>query len=107
MAPIIIFMTATSKSEARRIVRNLLEKRLVACANIYCPVESYFWWQGKIDKANEVLVLLKSDQNLFTELSKAIKEMHSYDVPEILAVPIVEGFPPYLEWLNTALAKHG
>lgn len=105
MAPIIIFMTATSKSEARRIVKNLLEKRIIACANIYSPVESYFWWQGKIDKANEVLVLLKSDQRLFTKLSKAIKEMHSYDVPEILAVPVLEGFPRYLEWLNTALTN--
>jgi len=107
MAPIIVFVTATSKGEARRIVKNLLEKRLIACANILDPVESHFWWQGKIDKANEVLVLLKSDQKLFTKLSKAIKEMHSYDIPEILAMPILEGFPPYLEWLNTALAKHG
>ena len=107
MAPIIVFVTATSKGEARRIAKNLLEKRLIACANILDPVESHFYWQGKIDKANEVLMLLKSDQKLFTKLSKAIKEIHSYDVPEILAVPILEGFPPYLEWLNTALAKHG
>jgi len=106
MAPIIAFVTATSKGEARRIVEHLLEKRLIACANIYGSVESHFWWQGKIDKANEFLVLLKSDQKLFTKLSKAIKDMHSYDAPEILAVPVVEGFPPYLEWLNAALAEH-
>lgn len=106
MAPIIVFVTVPSKGEARRIVKNLLEERLIACANILDPVESHFWWQGKIDKANEILVLLKSDQRLFTKLSKALKKMHSYDVPEILAVPIFEGFPPYLEWLNTALTKH-
>lgn len=107
MAPIMVFMTATSRSEARRIVKHLLETRLIACGNICGPVESRFWWQDKIDETNEFLVLLKSDQRLFTKLSKTIKEMHSYDVPEILAVPILEGFPPYLEWLNTALAKHG
>lgn len=106
MAPIIVFMTATSRSEARKIVKHLLESRLIACANICGPAESRFWWQGKIDKAIEFLVLLKSDQKLFTKLTKAIKEMHSYDVPEILAVPVVEGFPPYLEWLNAALAEH-
>ncbi len=107
MAPIIAFVTVPSRGEAQRIVENLLEKRLIACANIYGPVESHFWWQDKIDKANEILVLLKSDQRLFAKLSKAIKNMHSYDVPEILAVPILEGFPPYLDWLNTALVKHG
>ena len=106
MTPIIVFMTVASKNEARRIVQNLLEKHLIACANIYGPVESRFWWQGKIDKGDEFLVLLKSDQKLFAKLSKAIKEMHSYDVPEILAVPVVEGFQPYLEWLNATLATH-
>jgi len=106
MAPIIVFVTAASKHEAQRIVQELLEKRLIACANIYGPVESQFWWQGKIDKANEFLVLLKSDQKLFAKLSKTIKGSHSYDVPEILAVPVVEGYQPYLEWLSATLARH-
>jgi len=106
MAPIIVLVTATSRSEARRIVKHLLEMHLIACGNICGPVESRFWWQDKIDEASEFLVLLKSDQRLFTKLSRAIKEMHSYDVPEILAVPVLEGFPPYLEWLNTTLSKH-
>jgi len=106
MAPIIVFVTAASRREAQRIVQELLEKRLIACANIYGPVESQFWWQGKIDKANEFLVLLKSDRKLFAKLSKTIKESHSYDVPEILAVPVVEGFQPYLEWLDATLSGH-
>ncbi len=106
MATIIAFMTTPSKKEAQTIVKNLLEKHLIACANIYGPVESHFWWQGKIDKANEFLVLMKSSQELFARLSETIKKTHSYDVPEILAVPIVEGFQPYLKWLNSVLAQH-
>jgi periplasmic divalent cation tolerance protein len=66
-------------------------------------VESEFWWQGKIDKAKEFLVIMKSDEKLFEKLSRAVKEMHSYEVPEILAVPIVKGWQPYLDWLSASL----
>jgi len=107
MPPIIVFMTTASKREAQRIVQTLLEKRLIACANILGPVESRFRWQDKINRAKEFLVLMKSDQKLFQELSKAVKERHSYDVPEIVAVPIEAGFKPYLEWLETTLAISG
>jgi periplasmic divalent cation tolerance protein len=67
------------------------------------PVESEFWWQGKIDKAQEFLVLMKLHQKLFEKLSKIIEKMHSYGTPEILALSIVDGLPPYLEWLNSML----
>jgi len=107
MAPIIVFMTTGSKREAQRIAQALLEKRLIACANIYGPVESHFWWQGKIEKANEFLVLMKSHQSLFSKLSNTAKKMHGYDVPEILGVSIVEGFQPYLKWLDSVLAASG
>jgi periplasmic divalent cation tolerance protein len=107
MASILVFMTTATKREAQEIVQTLLDKRLIACANIYGPVESHFRWRDKTEKASEFLVLMKSNHNLFTKLSKIIKRMHSYDVPEILAVPILEGFPPYLKWLNTSLAATG
>ncbi len=107
MAPILVFMTTGSKREAQRIAQVLLEKRLIACANIYGPVESHFWWQGKIEKAKEFLVLMKSHQSLFSKLSQAVKKIHGYDVPEILGVPIVEGFQPYLQWLDSVLATSG
>jgi len=100
-------MTTTSKREAKKIAKKLLDKRLIACANIYGPVESHFWWQNKIEKTEEFLVLMKSHQKLFTTLSKTVKEIHSYDVPEILAIQIVEGYPPYLEWLNASLVDSG
>lgn len=103
MTNIVVFMTTATKQEAQRIVRSLLDKYLIACANVLGPVESQFWWREKIEKANEFLVLMKSDEKLFEELAKTIKEMHSYEVPEILALSIVKGWPPYLEWLNRSL----
>jgi len=107
MKGLVVLMTTPSKEEADKIVRSLLRKRLIACGNILGPVESNFWWKRKIDKANEFLVLMKSSEKLFTRLSQTIREMHSYEVPEILALPIVKGSKPYLEWLNTALIHLG
>ena len=103
MSYIFVIMTTPNKEEASKIVRGLLEERLIACANIVGPVSSVFWWQGKIDEENEVLVLMKSHKNLFERLSKRVMEIHSYDVPEIIALPIIEGAPPYLGWLKTSL----
>jgi len=107
MKGLVVLMTTPSKEEADKIVRSLLRKRLIACANILGPVESNFWWKRKIDKANEFLVLMKSSKKLFTRLSQTIREMHSYEVPEILALPIVKGSRPYLEWLNASLIDLG
>jgi len=103
MTNIIVFVTSATEKEAQRIVRALLDKRLIACGNVLGPVMSQFWWQEKIEKATEFLVLMKSNDKLFEKLSKTIKGMHSYEVPEILALPIVEGWPPYLEWLSKSL----
>jgi len=107
MTNILVLMAASNRREAQKITKKLLERRFIACANIYGPVESHFWWQNKIEKAEEFLVLMKSNQQLFAKLSKTIKEMHSYDVPEVLAIPIADGFQPYLEWLNASLADSG
>ena len=103
MAYIIVFMTASNKEEAEKIVRALLEERLIACANIIDHLSSFFWWQGKIEEEKEVLVIMKSNENLFKKLSKRVTELHSYDVPEILALPIVDGSSSYLEWLKNCL----
>jgi len=107
MKNLIVLVTTSSKEEAEKIVRSLLDKRLIACANIIGPVESQFWWEGKIDEANEFLVFMKSNEKLFTKLSQAVRGMHSYELPEILALPIIKGSKPYLEWLNSNLAKSG
>lgn len=100
-----VIMTASNKKEAVKIVRTLLEERLIACANILDSVSSFFWWQGKIDEEKEVLVIMKSNENLFEKLSKRVIELHSYDVPEILAIPIVNGSQSYLDWMKATLNR--
>ena len=99
----IVIMTTPNKQEAMKIVRTLLEERLIACANIMDSVSSFFWWQGKIEEEKEVLVIMKSHEALFNKLSQKVTELHSYDVPEILALPIVEGSQSYLKWMKICL----
>jgi periplasmic divalent cation tolerance protein len=96
-------VTTASKNEAETIVQQLLEARLIACANIVGPVQSHFHWSGKIDKAEEYLILMKSRKNLFEKLSETVKALHSYEVPEILAVPVVDGSKAYMAWLDGCL----
>lgn len=98
-------MTTGNKEEAKKIVRTLLEERLIACANIIDSVSSFFWWQGKIENDKEFLVLMKSHEDLFKKLSERVIELHSYDVPEILALSIVNGSQDYLDWLRSCLNR--
>ena len=98
-----VVITTPNKEEAVKIVRILLKERLIACANILGPVSSLFWWQGKIDEENEFLVFMKSRKSLFERISERVTEIHSYDVPEIILLPIIEGSPPYLDWLRDSL----
>ncbi len=100
---IIILVTTANKAEAERIVQHLLDDKLIACANIIGPVTSFFRWSGNIERAEECLVLLKSRNDLFERLTEVVKTMHSYDVPEILALPVVEGSKDYLDWLGSCL----
>lgn len=100
---IIVMVTTPSEEEALKIVRRLLNDRLIACANIVGSVSSLFWWEDKIDKATEFLVLMKSREDLFQRLSERVKELHSYQVPEIIALPITAGSPSYLNWLDACL----
>jgi periplasmic divalent cation tolerance protein len=101
---LVVIMTTSTKKEATKIVQCLLEERLIACANIIGPVSSFFWWKDKIDEATEFLVLMKSHDRLFDKLSKRVKEIHSYEVPEILALSILKGLPSYLSWLEANLS---
>ena len=103
MSYIIVLMTASNKEEAIKIVRMLLEEKLVACANIIDVVSSFYWWKGTIEENKEALVIMKSHKNLFQKLSSRIIELHSYDVPEILAIPIMDGSSSYLDWMKAYL----
>lgn len=100
---IIVLVTTANKTEAEEIVKALLNEKLIACANIIGPAYSLFWWQGKIEKAQEHIILMKTRKNLFSKLSEKIKSLHSYELPEIIAIPIIAGSKAYLEWLNKSL----
>ena len=104
-AYVIAMVTTPSKQEAEKIAQHLLKERLIACANIIGPVSSIFHWSGKMEKAEEYLVLMKSRKDLFGKLSEAVKALHSYEVPEILAFPIVDGSQAYLDWLGSCLRE--
>lgn len=97
---IVVLVTAGSKEEAQKIARGLLEEKLAACANIVENIESHFWWQGKIDEAREALVVIKTKRALFNKLISKVRSLHSYEVPEIIALPIVGGNKKYLDWID-------
>ena len=102
---LVIFVTTSSEEEAERIGRDLVERRLAACANILGPIRSIFRWEGRVSDESERLLILKSRGALFEELAARVKALHSYQVPEIVAVPIVAGWPAYLEWVRSETSK--
>jgi periplasmic divalent cation tolerance protein len=102
---IVVFVTAKDNAEARVIAQGLLQEKLIACANIVDGVQSLFWWQGKIDEGREVLVILKTRRDLFDRVASKVKELHSYDTPEIIALPIVQGNSNYLDWINSSVSS--
>lgn len=97
---IVVLVTASSKKEADKIAQGLLEEKLAACVNIVEGLESRFWWQGKIDSAKELLLIIKTRKTLFNKLAKKVRSLHSYTVPEIIAIPIISGSKAYLDWIN-------
>jgi periplasmic divalent cation tolerance protein len=102
---IVVLVTTASKEEAEKIAQRLLKDKLIACANIISPVTSHFHWSGKIDCAEECLVVMKSRMSLFEELVECVKGLHSYEVPEVLALPIVAGSEAYLDWVGSVLKQ--
>lgn len=100
---IVIFVTCPSKKEAMLIAKKLLNERLIACANIIEDAISFFWWKGKVDRAAESLIMIKTVRKNFEKIQKRIKELHSYKVPEIIALPIVRGEGDYLKWIDGSI----
>lgn len=99
---IVVLITTPSSREAQTIGRKLVEEKLAACANIIPQVASLFSWQGKICREREFLVVLKTRQTCFDRLVKRVKSLHSYSVPEIIALPIIRGSKDYLRWIRNA-----
>jgi periplasmic divalent cation tolerance protein len=100
---ILIMVTSANKKEAENITQKLLEEKLIACANIVGPVSSHFHWAGKAQCAEEFLILMKSRMDLFELICEQITRLHSYEVPEVLALPVVAGSKTYLKWLAASL----
>jgi periplasmic divalent cation tolerance protein len=97
---IVVYITASGEEEAEKIARVLLENKLAACVNVVRGVRSIYRWQGKIEDGAEVLMIVKSRRAHFERLTAAVKKLHSYSVPEIIALPVVEGSEEYLAWLK-------
>jgi len=100
---IVVLCTCATADEAERLARELVGARLAACVSIVPGLRSFYRWQGKLEDAAEHLLLIKSSRERFAELRAAIERLHSYDVPEVVALPIVDGAPNYLEWLQKNL----
>lgn len=97
---IIVFITTPSEEEAVKIAKVLVETKLAACVNILRNIRSIYNWQGNIEDESEVLMIVKTKRSLFKALSAKVKELHSYTVPEVIALRIIDGAEEYLKWLN-------
>lgn len=102
MQNVVVFCTS-KPDEAERIAKFVVEKRLVACVNVIASVRSFFWWHDAMQDEEESLLIMKTTEDRLDELIKHIKEIHSYEVPEIIALPIIKGHNAYLEWLRNAV----
>jgi len=104
---LVVFITAGNHVEAQRVAHILISRRKAACVNIVPRVHSRFWWQGEIDSADETLLIIKTKASLLDELTRLVKETLSYEVPEIIAMPIIGGNQDYLKWIDDELEKQG
>lgn len=96
----VILTTSSSVEEARKIAKVLLNQKLAACVNIVGPMESHFSWKGKVCAEKEYLIVIKAKESHFLKIKEAILKTHSYEVPEIILLPIKKGFDLYLKWIN-------
>jgi len=101
---IVVLTTCSSREEAQRIARRLVELRLAACVQVSSPIQSVYHWQGAVEESEETLLLIKSSRPLWERLRGEIARLHSYSTPEVVALPIIEGAPEYLTWMERELA---
>ena len=102
---IIVYVTVSSSAEGKRLGRCLVEERLAACVNRIGSVHSVYRWQGQVEESDEELLIIKTRRDLFDRVKRRVQELHSYAVPEIIALPILEGNESYLKWLDEQLLK--
>jgi len=99
----IVLVTCGSTAEARNIGRSVVEKKLAACANIVTGVESIYRWKGKVERAREVLVVMKTTAPRLPDLEREVNRLHSYDIPEFIVLPVVAGSREYLKWVGNGV----
>lgn len=102
-----VITTTEKREEAERIAEVLVEKRLAGCVQVIGPVSSTYWWEGQVERGKEWLCFIKSRKELFKELEETIKQVHPYETPEIIALPITAGSQDYLEWLKGGSSSRG
>ncbi len=98
---VVVFVTAKNAEEAQKIAKALTKRRLAACVNIVPEVDSHFWWKDKLENNKESLLIIKTKATLLPEIVKSVKRLHSYSVPEIIALPIIGGSKDYLDWIDS------
>ena len=103
MGYLVVLVTASSADEAGRIGQIVVDERLAACANLVPAIASTYWWQGKVEHAGEALLVLKTREDLLDDLQARVRALHSYAVPEVIALPIVGGNPDYLRWIDESV----
>jgi|SRR5581483_4607132 len=100
---IVVLSTCGSEEEAEKLARSLVEQHLAACVNVLPRIRSYYHWKGAIESADECLLVIKSTRDLMPALRTTLEKEHSYEVPEVIALPVVDGSPNYLSWLDASL----
>ena len=102
----VVFITCPTRALARKIARAVVQTRLAACVHVvHSPVESFYTWKGKLEKAHEYLVIMKTSAKRLAALEYEVQHLHCYEVPEFIALPISEGSKEYLSWLNESVAR--
>ncbi len=104
---IVVLVTAASLRESTKIARQLVEAKLAACVNITQPIRSIYRWQGKMADEREFLLIIKSTRELFPEIKAAVSKIHSYQTPEIICLPVIDGSENYLQWVSDSVKKSG
>lgn len=100
---IVVLVTFPDREGAEKLARALVEERLIACANLLSPIRSIYRWEGKVEEGEEILLVLKSSKPRFEALRARIVELHPYDCPEVLSLPVEKGHPPYLDWIAASV----
>lgn len=104
---VVALVTAKDNQQARDIAHGLLQGQLVACVNIMDSIQSFFWWKSRIDEADEVLLIIKTRADVLGEVIEKVKSLHSYETPEIIALPIIGGSQDYLDWIGSSVKSPG